>query len=87
MQCYVYKACNKENHYLYLPKQIEDAELPQALSRLLGDLKFVLEFKLTDQRNLPNADSRQIVQQINDAGYYLQMPRKDLFVSEDALFN
>ena len=87
MQCFVYKACDKENHYLYLPQQIEDADLPAALSSLLGQLEFVLEFELTEQRTLPNADSVEVLKQLSDSGYYLQMPRKDQFMAEDRLFN
>ena len=87
MQCFVYKSCNKENHYLYLPTQIEDAEIPAALNNLLGDLEFVLEFELNEQRKLPNADSKEVLQQLNDSGYYLQMPRKDQFDMEELLVN
>lgn len=87
MQCFVYKACDKENHYLYLPKELENVDLPKALTGLLGELEFVLEFELTEQRKLPNADSEQVIQQLSDQGYYLQMPRKDQFDAEEILFN
>ena len=60
--------------------------LPDAVTRLLGELSFVLEFELTPDRTLSQADARQVIEDIQTQGFYLQMPKKDLQAEEDRLF-
>ncbi len=91
MQCYVYKGQNKDDHYVYLNKALDvealDDELPAAILTLLGPLQFVLEFDLTPERSLPQADVAQVLADIESQGFYLQMPKKDMRDEEDRLFS
>lgn len=90
MHCYVYKGERKEDHYLYLSDEIvpdQNPEIPDALLALLGELSFVIKFDLSADRDLPQADANQVMQDILDQGYYLQMPKKDMQAEEDRLFN
>lgn len=90
MKCYVYKGELQENHYLYLPEEINETvldQLPAALVELLGDLHLVVEFELTPQRELPQADSQQVLEDIQRFGFYLQMPKKDMLAEEEKWFN
>lgn len=90
MHCYVYKGENREDHYLYLSDEIvseESPDIPDALLTLLGELSFVIEFDLDVDRKLPQADAKQVIQDILGQGYYLQMPKKDMRAEEDRLFN
>ena len=74
MLCHVYKSEVKAEHFLYLPQALEAAELPEPLLALLGDMSKVLEFDLQPERELPNADSAAVLAQLNERGYYLQLP-------------
>ncbi len=91
MLCYVYKGERKPDHYLFVDRQleqlVEDAQLPAAISTLMGDLEFVLEFELTPDRKLSQADANQVLADIESQGFYLQMPKKDLRAEEDRLFS
>jgi uncharacterized protein YcgL (UPF0745 family) len=90
MQCYVYKSDVRDNHYLYLSEKVgihEQADIPEPLMALLGELSFVIEFDLDSQRVLPGADSQQVINDIQSQGFFLQMPKKDLWAEEDQLFN
>lgn len=87
MQCYVYKGENHDDHYLYLNRELDSAEIPPALLTMLGDLHLVLEFQLDAARKLPQADAEQVMQDIQEQGFYLQMPRKDMRAEEDRLFS
>ena len=90
MHCYVYKGEKRDNHYLYLSEEIEpdqQPDIPDALLTLLGELSFVIKFELSADRELPQAEAKQVMQDILDQGYYLQMPKKDMQAVEDLLFN
>ena len=91
MNCYVYKGDRKDDHYLYLATEFQvdspPADLPSAILDLLGELSFVLEFELTEERALPQADAKHVLDSLNSQGFYLQMPKKDMAAEEDAYFN
>lgn len=91
MQCYVYKGLKKQDHFLYLNEEIEDNifpdELPEALGELLGELSLIVSFDLTPERKLPNANAEQIITQLNEQGYFLQMPNDEMFNSEEQYCN
>lgn len=87
IQCFVYKGDKKADHYLYLTKELEQAEIPDALKTMLGELELVLEFELEASRKLPQADTEQVMQSLQDQGYYLQMPREDMDALEDRFFS
>ena len=91
MNCYVYKGDKKEDHYLYLPEEfIADApsnELPSVVLELMGDLSLVIEFDLTPERKLPQADAQHILDSLSGNGFYLQMPKKDMKAVEDDYFS
>ncbi len=91
MQCYVYKGDRKDDHYIYLAEELNvnepDKSLPAAITKLLGGLTFVLDFELTHERKLPQADAHQVLADIESQGFYLQMPKKDLRAEEDRIFS
>lgn len=91
MNCYVYKGDQKDDHYLYLGQEYDadspPADLPQAILGLLGELVLVLEFELTKERELPQADAGHVLESLSSQGFYLQMPKKDMAAEEDAYFN
>ena len=77
MQCEVFKGSRKPDHYLYLPVGYDQAELPTTLLSLLGSLEPVLELELTAERKLANADSTEVLAQLEQRGFYLQLPPGD----------
>lgn len=74
MHCLVYASKRKADTYLWLddPKRLE--ELPDALTGLLGELRFVLEVDLDRDRALPHQDAGQIVDNLCTQGWHLQLP-------------
>lgn len=74
MQCLVYKSLKQIDYYLYVNKDDELRQVPDALKRLLGRLQKVLELELGNGRALAQADAEEVLRQIRERGYYLQMP-------------
>lgn len=91
MNCFVYKGDKKDDHYLYLDHQFDLDKLPdnfpQAILGLLGELSLVIEFELTLERKLPQAEAAQVLSDIQSQGFYLQMPKKDMLAEEEQFFN
>lgn len=91
MNCYVYKGERKEDHYLYLPEEFDQQtlskEIPAGIFSLMGELSLVIEFDLTPERQLPQADAQHVIDSLVDNGFYLQMPKKDMKALEDEYFN
>ena len=87
MQCYVYKGDKRDDHFLYLPTVLEEAEVPSALLEMLGPLTLVVDFKLSKEKKLPQADPMQIIDNIKTQGFYLQTPKKDMLAEENLYFN
>ena len=74
MQTYVYKSLRKDNTYVYLAKRDDFAVMPEAVRAPLGDLVFVLEFALTEQRKLAQADPAVVRANLAAHGFHLQFP-------------
>jgi len=74
MQCLVYKSLKQFDYYLYVNKDEELQRVPDGLKRLLGRLQKVLELELGSGRTLAQADVEEVLRQIEERGYYLQMP-------------
>ena len=74
MQTYVYKSLRKDNTYVYLAKRDDFAVMPEAVRTPLGELVFVLEFALTGQRKLAQADPAVVRANLAAHGFHLQVP-------------
>ncbi|CAM3632024.1 YcgL domain-containing protein [Parendozoicomonas haliclonae] len=70
----VYKTKRKEGLYLYINKLKGLDSIPEQLRTLMGQPQHVVDFLLTPERNLAEADSAEVLSKINETGYYLQMP-------------
>ena len=74
MQCVVYKSLKQFDYFLFVKKEDEFKRLPDGLRQMLGALEKVMDLELHEQRRLAQADVLAVMQQIEERGYYLQMP-------------
>jgi uncharacterized protein YcgL (UPF0745 family) len=74
MKCFVYKSLKKVDNYIYINQKDNFEKIPKKLLLLFGKPKFTIEFELTVGRKLALADANQVMQSLNEQGYYLQMP-------------
>lgn len=77
MHCFVYSSQRKPDTYLWLAVRDEFGVVPESLSMLLGDLRFVLEVQLDEQRRLPHEDSRVVLEHLRAQGWHLQLPPQE----------
>jgi uncharacterized protein YcgL (UPF0745 family) len=74
MLCFIYKSLNKNDTYLFLHTKDDFERVPEGLLRMLGRTEFVMELELDDDRKLAQADARQVKNQLQESGFYLQLP-------------
>lgn len=62
--------------YLYLPRENDFQDLPEALMAQFGTPLAVMQLDLHPQRTLSRADVNVVIRNLNSNGYYLQLPPK-----------
>ena len=76
MHCTIYKGKKRPDDYLYVEKENDFTRVPQALLDIMGELHLVINLELSTDRQLAQADVTQVMQQLSEQGYYLQIPPK-----------
>ncbi|MEZ5536477.1 MAG: YcgL domain-containing protein [Thiolinea sp.] len=77
MQCYVYRSKRKQKTYLFIPRQDDFSDVPESLVKLFGEAEFSFDFELTATRKLVMADAAEVLRNINENGFFLQLPPGD----------
>ena len=77
MLCTVYKSIKKIDHYLYLETEDKFSRVPEQLLSMLGQLEHVMDLELNSERKLARANVADVMSNLNDNGYYLQLPPTD----------
>lgn len=77
MQCFVYASLRKADSYLWLVQRDAFDVLPESLALLLGELRFVMEVQLDEQRKLPVEDTAQVLEHLRSQGWHLQLPPQE----------
>lgn len=74
MQCFVYASLRKTDSYLWLARRDDFDILSESLQLLLGELRFVMEVQLDEHRKLPVEDTAQVLRNLHEQGWHLQLP-------------
>jgi uncharacterized protein len=77
MQCFVYASQRKPNTYVWLHTRDGFDVLPEPLTLMLGELRFAMELELDDTRRLPQEDAKEVLTNLSDRGWHLQIPPGD----------
>lgn len=75
MLCAIYKSKKKDGMYLYVAKRDHFDDVPDALQQVFGTPIFVMLFNLAGNKPLAQADKQDVLKQIQQNGFYLQMPK------------
>ena len=77
MKCTVYRSSQKDFTYVYLSKDSEFDDLPISLRKVFGEPELVMELDLTPDRKLAYEDVGQVMKNLGDQGYHLQLPPQE----------
>ncbi len=77
MKCSVIRSSLKDFTYIYLREGFLFDELPIALKNVFGDPEPVMELALCADRKLAYEDVNEVMQNLTEKGYHLQMPPQE----------
>jgi uncharacterized protein YcgL (UPF0745 family) len=60
--------------YLYVEKARGVADVPEPLMKQFGEPEEVMMLMLSPGRKLARADAKEVLREIDENGFYLQMP-------------
>ena len=72
--CAIYRSLRKDGMFLYVAKRDQFDEVPEALMQQFGKPQFVMFFNLAGEKPLKRAKNEDVLQAIEQQGFYLQMP-------------
>lgn len=81
MHCFVYASLRKADCYLWLPQRDDFDRLPESLTLMLGELRFVMEVQLDESRKLPVEDAALVMEHLRTQGWHLQLPPQETMAS------
>lgn len=76
LHCWVYRSPRKQEMYLYLADEDGFDRVPGTLLERFGDPILVIELELSPERQLAREDVNQVMANLDDQGFHLQMPPK-----------
>ena len=72
--CQVFRSSRKQEMYLYVEKARGLVDVPESLMTQFGEPEEVMTLLLDEDRKLARADAKEVLANIADQGFYLQMP-------------
>ena len=70
----IFSGARKAEAYLYVDKAVGLDEVPESLLAQFGEAESVMTMMLDTDRKLARADAAEVMEKIEEQGYYLQMP-------------
>jgi len=77
MKCTVFRSSLKDFTYIYLLAGHDFDDLPDTLREVFGEPKIVMDLVLTPERKLAYSDIKQVMKNLSEQGYHLQMPPRE----------
>jgi uncharacterized protein YcgL (UPF0745 family) len=77
MRCAIYRSPKKPDTYLYLAARDDFSHVPDPLLKMLGEPVHVMDLDLHPERRLAQEDIREVLHNLREQGWHLQMPRRD----------
>lgn len=77
MKCSVFRSSLKDFTYIYLLAGHKHEDLPEALKQVFGKPVFVMNLELTPDRKLAYEDVGQVMHDLANQGYHLQLPPRE----------
>ena len=69
--------CIRDSTYLYLATKDDFSHIPDPLRKLIGEPVHVMDLDLSPERKLAREDVAEVVRNLRERGWHLQMPRQD----------
>ena len=81
MFCHIYRSNRKFDTYLYLVEKDDFSILPPDLLRVFGSPEFSFSFDLASDRKLAREETSEVLENLQEQGYHLQL-RDDILIEQ-----
>ena len=81
MLCHFYRSNRKFDTYLYLVEKDDFSVVPDDLLRIFGDPEFSFSFDLQSERKLAREEASEVLENLQQQGYHLQL-RDDVLIEQ-----
>ena len=81
MLCHIYRSSRKLDTYLYVTKKDKFGDVPEELLKVFGEPEFSFSFNLTGDRKLAKEDTAEVLANLEEKGYHLQL-QDDVLVEQ-----
>jgi uncharacterized protein YcgL (UPF0745 family) len=81
MFCHIYRSSRKVDTYLYLTDKDDFSIVPEALMTIFGEPEYSFGFNLKTDRKLAHEDTAEVLKNLEEQGYHLQL-QKDVLVEQ-----
>jgi hypothetical protein len=81
MLCHIYRSNQKFDTFLYLVEKDDFSIIPADLLRVFGPPEFSFSFDLTQERKLAREDTAEVLENLENQGYHLQL-QNDVLVEQ-----
>lgn len=85
MIAFVYRSDRKQGAYVYLREKDALSLVPADLQKALQPLVFTLQFELTRERRLAQADAAAVHANLQTIGYHVQFPPNETIARDLSL--
>jgi len=81
MFCHIYRSNRKLDTYLYLANKDDFSDIPEELLKVFGEPEFSFSFNLSKDRKLAKEDTAEVLNNLEEKGYHLQL-QDDVLVEQ-----
>jgi len=81
MLCHIYRSNRKFDTYLYLVEKDDFSVVPDDLLRIFGEPEFSFSFDLQPERKLAREEASDVLENLQELGYHLQL-RDDVLIEQ-----
>lgn len=73
-----YRSAKKDELYLYIKQETKLEDLPAEMMVMFGKAEHVIDFELDENRKLPRAEAKKVIEAVETKGFYIQMPPEEV---------
>lgn len=77
VHCVIYKSPKRDLMYLFVPEEDEFSDVPQEVLKYFGEPQKVMALELTPDKALAQSDPAEVIANLAEKGFHIQMPPKD----------
>ncbi len=74
VNCKIYRCAKQDEMYLYIHEDKTSDDLPEELIKMVKELTHAMDLELTPDRKLAREDVDEVMKNLQEKGYHLQMP-------------